>query len=357
VVIVWGGRTAKQAGEQRAGRDIRLSHQDVLAIQEECYLVKEVTPELQRSLNARSAFNAGLFSTHGVHPIYQQIRSMRLAEGRHFTESDLRDERQVCVIGESVKKQLFADRPALGAQIRILEQPFTIVGVLSKKDQNNSYNGMDDNKVIMPFTAMVKYFPDPRPVIGYNRIENIIFTPASADVHEEAVRQVRAALGRRHGFDPTDKGALWIWDTVEQARLVSGIYDSMQIFLTFVAVVTLALGGIGVMNIMLVSVSERTREIGLKKAIGAKSRRILTEFFLEAVTLTILSGAGGLLFAFGVSAAVNRLPLPTLFSGLPITRTTALLAFGTLVVVGILSAIYPARRAAMMTPTEALRCE
>ena len=293
VVIVWGGRTAKQAGEQRAGRDIRLQAQDVEAIGQECTLVRHVTPELARSLDIRSAHNAGIFSTHGVAPIYQQIRSMVLQEGRHLTESDLIEKRQVCVIGEAVKKQLFAERPALGAPIRILDIPFTVIGVLSKKDQNNSYNGMDDNKVIIPFATMVKHFPDPRPIIGYNRIDNIIFMPVSADDHEAAVRQVRSTLGRRHGFDPSDEGALWIWDTVESARMVSKIYDSMQIFLTFVAFITLALGGIGVMNIMLVSVSERTREIGVKKAVGAKSRRILAEFFLEALALTVVSGAAG----------------------------------------------------------------
>ena len=357
VVIVWGGRTAKQAGEQRAGRDIRLSYPDVLAIQQECYLVRHVTPELARPLSIRSAYNAGLFSTHGITPIYQQIRSMTLAGGRQLTEGDLQDERLTCVIGEAVKKQLFADRPALGAQIRIQDQPFTVAGVLAKKDQNNSYNGLDDNKVLVPFSTMIKYFPDPRPFPGNNLINNIIFMPVSAEAHEAAVRQVRAVLGRRHEFDPKDEGALWIWDTVEQARLVSGIYDSMQIFLTFVAVVTLGLGGIGVMNIMLVSVSERTREIGVKQAVGATPGRILTEFFLEAVALTLVSGVAGLAFAYGMSALVSRLPLPTLFAGLPITRATAFLAFGTLVLVGLLSAIYPARRASLMTPTEALRHE
>jgi len=357
VVIVWGGRTSKQAGDQRAGREIRLEYSDVQAIRQECFHIRHATPELARSLSIRSAFNAGLFSTHGVAPIYQEIRSMVLDRGRHLSEEDFLQERPVCVIGEAVRKQLFADRSSLGETIRILNLPFTVVGLLAKKEQNNSYNGMDENKVLIPYSTMAKYFPDPRPVVGPGRIDNIIFMPVSPEVHTAAVRQLRGTLARRHGFEPSDEGAIWIWDTVEQAQMVSGIYDSMQIFLAVVALVTLALGGVGVMNIMLVSVSERTREIGLKKAIGAKSRRILLEFFLEAVALTMVSGLAGLGFAWAVSMLMARLPLPTLFAGLPISATTASLAFGTLVAVGILSAIYPARRAASMTPVEALRCE
>lgn len=357
IVILWGGRTADQAGGQRAGRDIRFTEADVRAIAEECYLVKHVTPELARRLQARSRYNAGLFSTHGVTPVYQQIRSMKLASGRLISQSDHDEQRLVCVIGEEVKRQLFAGREAVGAQVFIQDVPFTVIGELAKKDQNNSYNGMDNDKVLISYAVMARYFPDPRPFIGVSYIDNIIFMPVSADEHDRALKQVKASLGRRHGFATTDEGAVWVWDTVEAARMVATIYDSMEIFLTFMAVITLCLGGIGVMNIMLVSVSERTREIGVKQAVGATRERILTEFFLEAVVLTLASGMGGLLLSMGICTLVSHLPLPTLFSGLPVTPTTAIVAFATLVLVGVLSAIYPARRASLLTPVEALRYE
>ena len=357
IVILWGGRTSQQAGGQRAGRWVRFNYDDVHAIRHDCYLVHDVTPELASDQPMRSSFNSGQFSVHGVEPIYQQIRTMVPAFGRAITEADFGQVRDVCILGDQVKRQLFAGREAVGAGVFIGDVPFTVIGVLAKKDQNSSYNGLDGDKVLIPYTAMAKHFPDPSPFTGPGRLDNIIFTPVSADEHEAALAQVRATLGRRHQFDPDDRGALWAWDTVQQARMVSTIYDSMQLFLTFVAVTTLALGGVGVMNIMLVSVAERTREIGVKRAVGAKRRRILTEFFLEAIVLTLLSGLAGIGVALAVCGLVDKMPLPTLFAGLPVSAFTTLVAFGTLVAVGILAAIYPARRAAWLQPVEALRHE
>jgi putative ABC transport system permease protein len=357
IVIIWGGRTAAQAGDQRAGRNIWLTSDDAQAIKEECYLVRHVTPELSRQIEAKSPYNAGVFSVTGVMPVYQEIRSMKLSGGRLINDTDESEGRRVCVIGSDVRKQLFADRQAIGAEIRIRDVPFTIIGTLEEKKQNNAYNGLDGNKILVPYAVMAKQFPDPRPFLPPRYVNNIIIVPAAAEQHDGAVKQVKSVLGRFHGFDPRDEGALWIWDTIETVKLVSRIFESMQMFLGFVAVVTLSLGGIGVMNIMLVSVAERTREIGLKKALGATRRRILLDFFLESLGVTMVSGVIGLACAWGASAAVGSLPLPPYVGGLPITRLTALIAFGTLVAVGIFSGVYPAQRASRLSPVEALRYE
>jgi len=357
IAIVWGGRTSRQAGDQRAGRPVQLTEADVEAIRQECFLVRQVTPELNRYLKVASHHNAGQFSIHGVAPVYQEIRSMNLGAGRLINDDDYRELRTVCILGEEVRKQLFANRPAVGAEVRIQGITFTVIGELKKKDQKNSYNGLDVQKILVPYPTMARYFPDPRPFVGVGAIDNIILAPRSADDHETALRQVRTILGRRHGFEPKDEGALWVWDTVRQARLVGGVFESMQLFLAFVAVITLGLGGLGVMNIMLVAVTERTREIGVKMAVGATPRRILAEFFLESLALTLGSGIIGVAFAAMMSQLVSRLPLPDMFAGLPITRLTAFVAFFTLVTVGMLAALYPARRASQLTPVEALRYE
>ncbi len=189
---------------------------------------------------------------------------------------------------------------------------FTVIGTLAKKEQNNSYSGLDGTKMLIPYTTMARHFPDPRPFIGPGHIDNLLFMPVTPDDHLAAVKQVRRLLGRRHGFDPADEGAIWILghgpdgaDGEPHLRLHGAVPG-------FMAFITLALGGIGVMNIMLVSVAERTREIGVKQAVGATPGRILFEFFLEAVTLTIVSGLIGLVVAWGICAAVSRMPLPTL---------------------------------------------
>jgi len=203
---------------------------------------------------------------------------------------------------------------------------------------------------------MRRDFPD-KPPGTPTTFDMLLATPKSVDQHDACKHEIRAGLGRMHNFDPNDKEACPIWDTVQEAQAFKTMTDGMKYFLGAVGVVTLLLGGLGVMNVMMVAVRERTREIGVRKALGAPAKVILRQFFVEALLIAIISGGGGLAVAYGLCALVNLLPMPDFFAGLLATWTTGLLACGLLGTVAILSALYPARKAASVDPIEALRFE
>ena len=356
IVIVFNGRTELQPGGRRAGRNIRLDYDDVRNIRTECYRVRRVVAELQGQANAVSAFNSGTFGALGVEPAYSEIRNIPVDRGRFLVETDNAEGARVAVLGDNVRKQLFGDRPSPpGARITLNGLPFRIVGLMPPKTQNSSYNGLDSDKIYVPYSAMVRDIPLADPNFHPGIVSDIIYIPTSLDDWKAARDQVVRVLARNHRFNPEDGGAIHIWDTVENAKLVDSIFVSMTVFLGTIALVTLTLGGVGVMNIMLVSVAERTREIGLRKAIGATRRRILLDFLLEGVTLAALSGLAGWFGAYGLAAAVNSLPKQEMFGGLPVNGGTTAIAFTALGIIAVISAAWPAWRAACRTPVEALR--
>jgi putative ABC transport system permease protein len=357
LAIVFGGRTELQAGGQRAGRRVRLNYSDIENIRRECYAVSLVTPELEGNVRATSPFNSGAFDVSGVEPEFNQLRTIPLAEGRFVSPEDERTAARICIVGKDAEKQLFGNRPGmLGSAIAINSLPFRVVGILAKKDQNSSYSGMDEKKIFMPYSTMARDVP-PKTYYVPGYLDQILYRPRSLANYEEAQHQVKRVIGRAHGFDPRDQSAIGIWDTVEDQKQVDGIFDSMTVFLAFIALVTLSLGGIGVMNIMLVTVSERTREIGLRKALGATRFRILLDFLVEGCVLAFASGAVGWAVAFGLSSLLKLFPMPAMFPGLPVSETTTAAAFSALAIIAVASALVPAWKAASLTPVEALRYE
>jgi putative ABC transport system permease protein len=357
IVILFGGRTSKQAGGQRAGRRVRLNYQDVLDIRTECYLVRHVTSELENNARAVSEFNSGGFDTNGVESIYPLLRNVAIDHGRFFSTNEQMEGRRVCVIGSKVKKQLFGTRNEIvGRQILINSLPFQIIAVTQKKNQNSSYNGLDEEKIYVPYNTMLRDLP-PKENYAPGVVSEIIYMPKSVGEFMEAQKQVRRVMGRNHQFDPEDKGAMGIWDTIENAKQVDAIFDSMTAFLSVIALVTLTLGGVGVMNIMLVTVNERTREIRLRKALGATRIRILMDFLVEGMVLAFVSGGVGWGVAFGLSSLLKLVPMPDMFPGLPVSMETTVLTFTALTVIAILSSLIPAWRASALTPVEALRYE
>ncbi|MEO7649425.1 MAG: ABC transporter permease [Bryobacteraceae bacterium] len=358
IVIVFGGRTEKQAGGQRAGRRVFLNYRDLRDIREECFLVKRAAPELESNARAISRFNSGSFTVQGVEPVFAELRTVVIDGGRFLADADERDARRVCILGNNVRKQLFASRPGvLGSEIRLNGYPYTVVGLMPDKQQNSSYNGRDIDKIFIPYSSMTRDLPPKASTYIDGVLSDIVYAPASLDDWKGAQKQVRRVLARNHGYSPDDLAAIRMWDTVEGAELTDRIFTSMTAFLGTIALVTLTLGGVGVLNIMLVSVTERTREIGLRKALGARRIHILRDFMVEGLVLTLASGLVGWLGSWGLASVVNSFPMPEMFGGLPVTGKTTGWAFGALAVIAIVSALWPAWKAASLTPVEALRYE
>jgi len=358
LVIVWAGRTSSQVGGLAAGREITLTIDDARLIRNECYLVKNVSPEMRRSIPEVSQFNSASRGVVGIWPSYQNFRSLLIDEGRLITEDDERDSNRVVILGFAARRQLFPGQPAVGSTLLIKSVPYTVIGVLAEKKQNSNYDGPDNDYLFAPYSSVARDFPPPiKKGIVKGHLDNIVFEVADAEAHEDAVMQVRRILGRVHHFDAKDKDALFIWDTMEGAKMVANIFGVITVFFGCVAIVTLGLGGIGVMNIMLVSVTERTREIGVRKAIGATRADILRQFFAESVMLTAVSGVLGLTFGMGVCFALSSLPLPDFVPHPIISPVSIAVSVITLSLITCTAGMYPAQRAADMTPVDSLRYE
>jgi len=357
-MIVFHGRTSLQAGGTRAGRVVHWEDADVQAVQSESPDCQYAIPELEQGdVRTHSNYNNAAFLVTGSYPEFGEIRSLNVGSGRFYNWDDEREGRRVAFLGTDAAKQLFPEgRNPIGENIYLNETPYLVIGVMAKKKQDSSYDGWDVNKVFVPFSAQRRDFPDKPPGTAHT-FDQMLVTPKSVQQHEDCKRELRAALGKMHRYDPTDKEACPIWDTVQEAQAFTRMTDGMKYFLGAVGFVTLFLGGIGVMNVMMVAVRERTREIGVRKALGAPARAILRQFFVEALIIALVSGGIGLGVAYGLCALVNLLPMPAFFAGLIATWKSGLLATTMLGIIAILSAMYPARRAASIDPIEALRFE
>jgi putative ABC transport system permease protein len=371
--IVWGGRTSMQAGGERAGRVVLLTLDDARALARESTMIAVVSPELQHNgLTVKSAFNSARITVHGIEPQYQDIRTIDIEHGRGFRFSDEEQALRLAVVGSDAAAQLFGTRDSVGQSVTIGGLPFVVIGKIRKKDQDSNYSGPDNDKVFIPYSAMARDFP--RTDVAPGVVSNLIVAPQPwviarlpgvlenrsgriEDIDWPLEREVRRILGPRHRFDPEDRNAVAMWDTSLQTLMFGRMVQTMKDFFSLVGLVTLALGGLGVMNIMLVAVRERTREIGVRKALGATTRQIQKQFFLEGFLLTMISGALGFAVALALCAAVNTLPMPTRFQGMILTWQAGAAAVAVLTLIGVVTSTYPARRAALLPPVEALRVE
>jgi putative ABC transport system permease protein len=359
VIMVWEGQTSMQAGGQRAGKRIHYKYEDIQAIRDEAPLVRLISAEWDDPIAFKYGDRVVSVQSKAVQYPYGEMRKLHVGEGRYFEESDFTEHRHVLIFGPNAAKKVFGNRDPVGDHVTINGEIWDVIGLLTLKIQDSANNGPDNENVFLPFESLsdINNRRDP---------EMFVLQPVTALQHKAALMQARAVLARRHNFDPRDDKASPEWDTVDDAKDIMQFGLALRLILGFIGVLTLGVGGVGVMNIMLVSVTERTREVGLRKALGARRRDIALQFLVEALVLTFAAGAIGMLVSVGLAHAIPPMPLYSELyktanhEGDIFLKTSAsvmLTAFLILTAVGVTAGMWPAWKAASMEPVEALRYE
>jgi putative ABC transport system permease protein len=350
VAIMFPGSTTKPFEGFGIGRGMKLTEDDALLLQQHVPEIAMISPEYSRNdFPTRVGENIINTLVSGVYPIYSDMRNIIPQPGGRFINNlDMRDRKRVALIGNEVKRLLFDDQEAVGKLVYLGEVPFLVVGVMQQKTQNSSYNRRDQDRVFIPASTFAS-------VYGADHVNNIIFTPKDPRTSETVIQEVRTVLGKRYRFDPTDKDAMAIWDTSEFDKFVFYFFLAFNLFMGLIGSFTLAVGGIGVANIMYIVVQERTKEIGIKRAVGAKRSNILLQFFMETFFIIAIGSLVGFLIAVGITELLQFIPIKD-FVGTPELSPVVAIATGiVLAVVGLAAGLLPARRAANLNVVECLR--
>ena len=356
VMFIWSSRAPMMQGSFTALRQYYLTDRDYQDILQEAPSVGAVAPVIRRNdIRAVSDYFQSSGDLMGVPAMFNKIRYLPIKEGRWLNTMDVAQKRAVIVLGDETQRTLFPGRPAVGSTILLNGQQFEVIGTLQRIGHGD--NNTQNLKCFMPFSTMREYFRLTNVGEAPDVISMIEYQPKTRALHEAARQEVHRIVARNHGFDPNNPDSFDEWDTVKTVDQVGKIFDAMNAFLGSVGLVTLGLGAIGIINIMLVAVADRTREIGLRKALGATNASIMFQFFVEGAFLTLLSGAIGIGLAAGLMALLSGVDLGGGFDPPKLVASTAALAVVSLAVAGVVAGLYPARRAAMLQPVEALRKE
>ena len=349
IAILWPGKTTKAWEGFGIGRPMSFVEEDTKLLISEVKGMKAISPEYGRRTVTRVGQNILTPLISGVYPNYADMRNVIPEEGGRFIDDlDMQHRKRVCIIGDKVKEFLFGESGALGKVLYIGETPFTVIGVMQKKTQSSSYNSRDQDRIFIPASTHSSIY-------GSIYLNNIIYQVEDPRMGDEVSEQVRQVLAKRYKFDPADKDAVWIWDTTMFDKFIFYFFLGFNIFMGLIGSFTLGVAGIGVANIMFIVVQERVKEIGVKRAVGAKRSNILFQFFMETCFLVGLGSAIGFAIAYGIIAVLQYVPIKEYVGTPELSLEVAIATVVILGVIGLFAGLMPARRAANLDVVECLR--